>query len=304
MPPGPVPAARACAWLHGAALLFVVGAVVAAAAGEGAASRAPTVTVIEVELDDGMLSLRASNAPIGEVIEAIGAIAGFETVVLGEIERRIDRTITGVPWETAVRQLLKGYSNSMRFADGAVSRPTQVTLYGSFPVDADGESAEPVPGHEIVESRSLDAGQSDELDELGERAAAGDGEAVLQLAELLHNDSDPAVRGRVAALLGEIGDSAAVAVLQGAATDDDQQVRIRSIRGLAAISNDQSAQILADLLFNHPDLRTRLLAAWALGRQDTALARSYLAAALGEAESPLRQAIERALEAGPGSAEP
>ena len=213
-----------------------------------------------------------------------------------------NESVGRVPWGVAVRQLLKGVSNTMRFADGAASRLTQVTLYGRVHEAAERESAE--PELQVVESRSLDAERSDELDGLGERAAAGDGEAVMHLAELLRNDTDPAVRGRVVALLGDIGDGAAVAALQGAAQDDDQQVRIRSIRGLAAIRNDQSTQILADLLFNHTDSRTRLLAAWALGQQATGLARSYLESARGEADPTLQQAIERALEAAPGAAEP
>lgn len=299
---GPRPALAAGAWLFGAVVFSLAGTTVMAAGDGGSVKPASPPAIIEVELDDGKLSLRAANAPIDEVIAAIGALAGFETIVLGKPERRIDRTITGVPWGVAVRQLLKGVSNSMRFTDGAGSRLTQVTLYGRVHGTADRGFAD--SEHQVVESRSLDSERSDELDGLGERAAAGDGEAIMRLAELLRNDTDPAVRGRVVALLGEIGDGAAVTVLQGAAQDDDQQVRIRSIRGLAAIRNDQSTQILADLLFNHPDLRTRLLAAWALGQQATGLARSYLESARGEVDPTLQQAIERALEAAPGAAEP
>ena len=76
--------------------------------------------------------------------------------------------------------------------------------------------------------------------------------------------------------------------------DDNQMVRIRSIRALALIPNDQSTQMLAELLFNHPDTRTRLLAAWALGQQGSPLAQNYLETARKDGDELVRKAVERA----------
>ena len=277
---------------------IVVGAnmLALASAAQVAAGDQTQLQQIEVAVRDGRLTLQASNALIDEVIRSIGAQAGFETVTYGAPKIRINRSISEMPLVMAVRQLLKGVSNSMHFEEGPSPRLIQISLYATSELDNQIETPHVETG--TVMTRGLNSARIDEFEALHSRAATGDAEAVMQLAALLLDDSDPAVRARAAVILGEIGDAAAVAVLETGTQDVEQFVRIRSIRALATIRNDQSSQVLADLLFNHSDSRTRLLAVWALKQQATPLARSYLESARDKADALVQSAITRALESG------
>ena len=249
---------------------------------------ASAAAAIEVELRDGLLTLNASGAPLADVIRRIGNEAGFETLVYAEPERLVTRSMTDVPLEQALGELLQDVSNVITFDRSAA--PARVRLYGTA---ATGAAATPGTPEPAVITRQLDSETDSRITAIHGEAAQGDLEAREELTRLLREDTDPAVRSRAAAALGEIGDPTVVPVLQIGAGDSEQIVRLRAIRALAAIKDDQSTQVLADVLFSHPDTRTRLLAVWALRQQDTPLARSYLEASRTDGNTLVRQAVAR-----------
>ena len=294
--------------LGAAAICWVTAGATAGAAQDREAADASRAE-ITVEWQDGLLTLRAVNAPLGEVIAEIGARAGFKTTFYGAVDSRLDRSFDEVPLDRVLRELLAGVSNIVLFDDAAQPRVTEILLFGAAGPDKVPAQleADPEPATATVIDRSLDAEQAEQFSRSAERGRGGDAEAVAEVAALLRSDPDPAIRGAAAAALGDIGSAEAVVALQGGVRDENRTVRIRSIRALAGIDNDQSTQILADLLFNHADTRTRLLAAWALGQQGSPLAQSYLETARDDGNDLVRQAVDRARSEGavidkPGSA--
>ncbi len=273
--------------------LLAVACVTSAAVtmGTGASAAQHSRATFEFELHDGLLTLRAEGAPLVDVIRAIGEQAGFETLVYGDLDDELTRTLSGVALETALRQLLSDVSNVIRFERVPTRRPTEVSLYADEERARRGAAAE--RSRLPITSRTLDQERAAGIAETRVRAGAGDAQATAELGQLLSDDADPAIRGEAATALGEIGDDTAVDALQVGAQDEEQQVRIRSIRALAGIVNDPSTQVLADVLLNHPDTRTRLLAVWALDQHGTPLARSYLEAAQADADDQVREAALR-----------
>jgi hypothetical protein len=250
-----------------------------------------TDAAVEVALNDGLLTLRASEAPLVDVIREIGNAVGFETLVYGELRHQITRSMTDVPLEDALAELLQDVSNVMTFDPSAAL--AQVRLYGTSAAAGASPAAETDTPEPAVITRKLDPETAARLAAIRDEAAQGVLEAQEELTRLLREDADPAVRSRAAAALGEIGDPAVVSALQIGAGDSEQIVRLRAIRALAAVKDDQSTQVLADVLFSHPDTRTRLLAVWALRQHDSPLARSYLEASGTDGNQLVRQAVAR-----------
>lgn len=279
--------------LFGAAISCMIPGATAGAASEKESVPEDRAEIV-VELRDGLLTLRAVNAPLAEVIGEIGAKAGFKTTIYGDFDSRLDRTFDAAPLERVLRELLAGVSNMMWFEETPERQVTEVLLFGNVGSGPVSVEPGPEPVTTTVVSRSLDGERADQITRSAERARDGDTEAIAEIANLLRSDPDPAVRGAVAAALGDIGSADAAVILQSGVRDDNRMVRIRSIRALALISNDQSTQILADVLFNHPDTRTRLLAVWALGRQGSPLAQSYLETAQKDGDELVRKAVGRA----------
>ncbi|NCF37260.1 MAG: hypothetical protein GWP56_12895 [Gammaproteobacteria bacterium] len=280
-------------FLIGAVITWMVYSAALAAASEKQSVAGDPVEVV-VEFDDGLLTLRAVNAPLDEVIAEIGAKAGFTTTVYGNFESRLDRSFDSAPLERALRDLLVGVSNIIWFDETPERKIMEIFLFGNTGSGSVSVKPDSPPAPATVIDRRLDRAQAEEITRSAERAGSGDAGAIAELANMLRTDPDAAVRGAAAVALGEIGSAEAAVILQSGVRDDNQMVRIRSIRALALISNDQSTQILADLLFNHPDTRTRLLAAWALGRQGSALAQTYLETARQDRDELVRKAVERA----------
>jgi hypothetical protein len=276
-------AAIAC-MIHGAAV----------AAASEAQSVAEDSSDIVVELRDGLLTLRAVNASLDEVIGEIGAKAGFTTTIYGNFEARFDRSFDAAPLERALRKLLAGVSNIIWFDETPERKVMEIFLFGNTGSGSVSVEPDPLPTTTVVVNRRLDRTRAEQITRSAERASSGDTGAIAELANMLRTDPDPAVRGATAEALGEIGSADTAVILQSGVRDDNQMVRIRSIRALALISNDQSTQILADLLFNHPDTRTRLLAGWALGQHGSALAQTYLDTARKDGDELVRKAVERA----------
>ena len=280
-------------FLIGVVIPCMIHSAAVAAASEKQSVAGDSAEVV-VEFRDGLLTLRAVNAPLDEVIGEIGAKAGFTTTIYGNFESRLDRSFDAAPLQRALRELLAGVSNIIWFDETPERKVMEIFLFGNTSSGSVSVKPDPPPATAVAGGRRLDRARAEEITRSAERAGGGDAGAMAELADLLRTDPDPAVRRATAEALGEIGGADAAVILQSGVRDDNQMVRIHSIRALALISNDQSTQILADLLFNHPDTRTRLLAAWALGRHGSALAQTYLDTAREDRDELVRKAAERA----------
>jgi len=62
-------------------------------------------TSVEVEFDQGLLSVNARDAPLAHILHAIGKAAGFETDIQGNLDTAYTISFAGAPLPQARRQL-------------------------------------------------------------------------------------------------------------------------------------------------------------------------------------------------------
>ena len=80
-----------------------------------AADREPSHPTINVSVHEGLLTLRAMDAPLADVLSSIGEAAGFRVVFKGDIDTPISWTLTDVPLEIALQRLLRRRSYVMTY---------------------------------------------------------------------------------------------------------------------------------------------------------------------------------------------
>lgn len=289
------PLAAALAWL-------ALSASSAPAAGEGGET-APPSPRLELAVDSGSLTLRAEAVPLGEVLAAIGARAGFEVSVRGAVERPVTVVLTEVPIEAGLRQLLG--SGSLLFAydppDGGPERRL-VEVRALVAEAAPPLRSTPVGRHDQPES----AGDAplpaispyDPLEarlEFARAARRGRPQAPEELETLLLEDEHAHVRGLAAAALGRRGGAAAGEALVEALSDRDWRVRRRAARALGDAWGDQAVEPLADLLAEERSRSVRRVAAYALSRVHSEAANEALAALRYDRDPSVRRIAAVAL---------
>ena len=102
--------------------------------------------------------------------------------------------------------------------------------------------------------------------------------AVPVLHEALH-DEDPAVRGYVIEILGEIGDKSSADALHLALQDKNANIRLQAAAALGSLAHPDSAVFLADIL-GDPELKVRIQVIRSLGKIGGPLAGRHLSALL------------------------
>jgi hypothetical protein len=65
---------------------------------------------IEVEVTDGLLTLRADGEPVADVLRAVGVAGAFEVVLRGAFAMPVREWFADRPLEDAIRRLLEGHS--------------------------------------------------------------------------------------------------------------------------------------------------------------------------------------------------
>lgn len=251
---------------------------------------------IEVQLRNGLLTLDARGAPLGEVIRAIGEESGFKTAIEGVVDTPVERSLVAIPLETGLRYLLDDVPHVMFYPlpkDGESSRQLrEIRLYGREPETA---QLPPFASESDAVMPPISAEPGARMRAIRESARSTDQGAISSLGRVLHEDDDPGMRGLAARELGEIGGDSALPALQSALEDTEESVRIRAIRALAQIDSDRATRLLGEMLLEGPERRSRMMAAWALGNRGGPVAESYLEEALEDSDELIRQGVEHAL---------
>jgi HEAT repeat protein len=226
-------------------------------------------------------------------------------------------------WDPAVRSLADGVIATI----GPAARMAVPALLAQLRAGAPAATPEETAAACRALRRIGDPGA---VPALGEVAAAGSGEAVLEAMAAL-GDLGPAARAAVPALgrrladergqiivrykiaaataLGRIGGEEAVAVLEelarGATLGEDRRLAIEAL----GRSGEDGVVALSEILAEEPDPRFRAAAAAALGETASPAAIPHLVRAMAEEESEevrerarrARRAIEERLAAEPGN---
>lgn len=251
---------------------------------------------IRIELNDGLLSAEFDDAPLPQVLAEIGKVAGFKLVQVADFNDfpRISGSFEKQPVQEAVERLAANTNRIFFYSqgEGAESQRVLSQLWLLGPGEAGDETTqhtEDIGGlqHEepLIRSQAVLrlVQQTDE-------------EAVVEkLSVLLQTDPDPLVRSRVAIAFGALKDERAVTELESALQDTHFSVRAQSITALGQIGGERATMALGNVLVDKGvDPVERVIAAQALWKQDSEIARGYLQVGSNDVNEQVRDASSKA----------
>jgi hypothetical protein len=308
---------------------FLLGLVTAAAAQEHQA----TSTAIEVEVANGLISLHADGAPLGEVLRAIGEAGGFRVVLRGKFARPVRESFADRPLEDAIRRLAEGDAVVMLREDTGAA-PGEAALAELRVVETSArtaaEEATPAdPGPDQGDVARDDAADEPSMDREAFRLAHLDAQPPTREEILLGlADPDQAARAAAVAKVGSLAPDAAIGILSGvlAAAGDplvrsravaalarlhapdargllreqalgngDPGLRAQALNALASSSGERAVNVLGQALRQDPEPDVRLAAIRVLGRVGGDWARGALERATRDPDREISLAAERAL---------
>jgi len=269
-----------------------------------AAENAPPATS-EVAVRKGLLSVKLRDAPMADVLLTIGAQAGFEVIIRGDLSAPVTWSFSDLPLDKGIRRLLDDSSLIMIYAplqgQAGVRPLIKVIALGARGDAAAGTApvARTMPTRKSELSQetaavSLIDDREDRLRAVQRLAILPDAAATTDLALLLSQDEDPLIRQIAAIALGRIGGAGAEAALTAALEDEDSLVRGRAIQALAK-SGPEAVGLLVKALMKDPAPSVRRQAALSLGRMSGEGALDVLQAAQADPDYAVRQAVDFAL---------
>jgi len=299
--PGPQRGVPAVSVARGLVLAALLGSMAAPGGGADTARAAESAParIIQVAVEDGLLSAELRDAPLVDALRAVGEQAGFEVVIRGEAGILVTESFARVPVEDGVRRLLENAGPwslvHAREGGGAAPKLAEVRLYAgkgqpgaaraATDVAAGGEQTP--AGHEVSEP-------DDPLTRLREIARRP---AAAHLGELRAAlDAADAAERRVAAIaLGRAGGEGARAALAGALADADDVVRLRTVQALGRMRSAGATRAIRAALLDDPAAEVRRFAVSVLARRPDPSALAALHAAKFDPDAGVRRAIGHAL---------
>jgi HEAT repeats len=208
----------------------------------------PDGQVLDVTVESSRVSLVARDAPLADVLAAIGRQAGVKVVLRDALRTSVTATLVNVPLEEAIRRLSRWHSLALIYdrSTGSLNGSvlSEVWLRSPYPDVAGGRHG-----------RSEAAGPASSSDCRAESRPETEPE---RLARKLVALKDPKTRTRhLQDLLLAHGEPAIVAALRGLATHDPaSEVRRAAVELLASRGSlDAIEAIRATLADPHPEVR-------------------------------------------------
>jgi HEAT repeats len=251
------PAARST--LCELALVAVTGALLGATA--FAASAELPGRVLDVAVESGRLSLRAHEARLADVLEAIGRQAGVRIVLHGDLDTPVTETFVNLPLDEGVRRLSRWHSVVLIYGPllGRTKGQVLTEVWVMDSSQAQGPAEQ--PARDKTPRIDARAGARPPEDQ---RGWTSDLTTALKYGKSTNLDQT------VETLVREQGEYRVVAILREAATrDPDPRVRRGAIRVLASMNSPDAVDAVgATLRDPHPGVRYE--ADMALRRQSRA----------------------------------
>ena len=284
------PAARLIAFLILAVPALSIS--IARAAPALTAVQAGSASVIQVTLEQGLLTVDVRDAPLADLLRVIGERTGLRVTIHGNVKTLVTDSFTGLPLGEGIRRvvgrngLVLIYAPSQGVAEA--NTLTEVRVYAKEPARM-ARPADEVYQALAHSDPSIRRGAVSKL--AGRREEA----ATAALARSLARDEDPTIRGQAAAALGSTGGAEAAAALSTALLDRDPSVRIEVARALGRLEDEGGVQALRGVLIGDPDPRLRLEAVRALFLLRGQEARQALEAATADSDAVVRKSVAIAL---------
>lgn len=275
-------------------------------------------TDFRVEIHQGLVTLKARDAPLGEVLGEISRQTGLILELDGPGDEPITIELADVPVAAALERILKdrGYvyrrGRTVPAPDGSdVVLPGRLWVFSTRsgktedgtgavrPCPGGNRGRQPIEGLVGCPERlelalaHTDAGVRREA--VAELAEIGAAASVEILADVAQTDDVVVVRQEAIYGLGELRDPAGLQFLEPLLTDAERRVRAAAIDAIAQIGGEESAWTLAvSLADNDPSLREQAI--YALEEIGGDAAGVILQQALGDEHDSVRGAAAEALE--------
>lgn len=263
--------------------------------------------VLDVWMEDGLLSLEAQDAPLAEVLAEIAEAANFRLVTKADLTVPVTKSFEKVPVGEAIARLLGRMSSVALYEpapDGDGRVLAELRILSGRPGDAaatamadDDGVEEPLPSPELALE-----GTDPHLDRLREQVGKMSATAARDLTAAAAGDEDPVARRIAVVGLGNLGaktvgpaQTRARRALEEALSDEDELVRQRAVQGLTRIAGKDALEPLRQVLSEDPAPKVRRMAAARLGRIDDDAALSALVAAQSDSDPSVREAASTAL---------
>jgi len=193
-------------------------------------------STIEVGVAEGRLTVTVRDAPLDEVLQAVGDEAGIAIRMRGDLATPITTSFADVPLEDGIRKLLRGHSYTLMAGDAEPGSSIEISVFAASPAGTVGTArAAAAPNDEQARLQRIRA--------LERR---NDAAAIAELTRLAEGDASPLVRSRAVAALGRLKTQDALPPVTLALADQSPVVRVqalqgvRNLKGAAAITELQA----------------------------------------------------------------
>ena len=255
------------------------------------AAAQPTATSsIKVKVEQGRLTLSVRDAPLAEVLQAIGEQAGIDIKIRGDLTARITNSFTDIPLEEGIRQLLRGQSFALSYgpstSDAKRSSLIEISVIARSRVEPAG----------TVGKVSTPSEARDKLQRIRALARRKDAEAIGELSSLAASDPSPSVRRQAVSALGGLRTQEALAPLTRALADQSSSVRIQALRGIKNLKGTEAIKDLRVTVANDPDPTVRRQAVRLLSEIQSPEVPGLLKGAVADYDAAVSQEAKQAVK--------
>jgi len=289
--------APACRYLAIFSLLwlFVAAIVVTSAA------KASGEPVMEITVNEDLISARLVDAPLIDVLQRISKEFGFKAHYFGDLSEKLTLAFSGLTLEKCLRQLTANQSLSVASMPGAVQsqesearRITEIWVLSRNPKSralSGPKLTRPIVPTQLADNPAYDEDLADEEDV---------GLEKNQLLDKIFDNpnADKALQRQTIQDLVDIGDADSVMTMASYMANADKELLKMLIQGIGSIKNEQSTQVLGMVLDNETEIDMRMIALRELvKRKDETVARAILKEALSDSNQEVKSFVEKSLAA-------
>ena len=286
-------------------LLIVNGSMAQNAVDDRQLSGDSAASYLKVTMSDDLVTLKAHNVSVREVLDEIARQSDLIVVSQGPLHGRLSLELERLPLFEALRRIMRGQSHLLYQAQPATgTRIANHERRSTLWVFSDGTAVE--PGHDQAAGRSssdtaaaIEALQAQLLsDDIRVRQEAIKGLRRLKVNEVVAPlsfalaDEEKKIRVKAIYALADIGGDNAVAAMAAAAGDENAWVRAETAYALGTLGGDTAIEVLKHALHDtDSDVRESAIEAFTeIGGGQSARA---LGIALQDADASLRvEAVE------------
>ena len=268
-------------------------------------------STINISQSDKGYSLTAQQASLPDILHKLGETAHFKLKLFEEPDDTPhDWNFQAMPLPRLLDNLTRGYSTVLLYEEqhkhNTVSNDRIIkemwliarednadhNAAANINIDIQPERKDAA----LNEPRELTAEQQYEISFIDNLEGMHSGDIIDTLQQTITTESDPLVRQRAVAALGEIGGIGVLDALESGMADKSAEVRTQLASTLSGIKHQRSMLLLGQMLMGDHDSKVRQQAVRALYQQKTPAARSFVETAAKDKDPVVKKIAAEILQ--------